>query len=356
MTARSILVTVFAKAAWGGLHENVLDESISLLRAGFRVTVACSESRLAKRLRLIGCRVVGIDWDYPEESFVRVMNSGPYSIVHAHPFLSRELGIRVAKASEIPIFVTMHGNYLDYANSWGDQVDHIVCVSEAHRDQLLSKVPGLPPWNVSVISNGISDDKFDSRLVPLQEKLQAGEVEIVVASRLDGDKGPIIETVLDVVNEVGVNMPALQTKVTVVGEGAASAKFRDQFASSGVDVDFLGWRVSERIGPLLRQAALSIAPGRAAAQSLAVGTPTVAVGSQGLAGLQTGVNLQKGWWSNFGGYPVSAKLIGNEVTRILTDPDRYARTQVEGREFMRSRARQSLVDSKFLSTVSAILK
>ncbi|UTM47558.1 glycosyltransferase family 4 protein [Glutamicibacter mysorens] len=356
MTDKTILVTVFARAAWGGLHENVLDETLTLLRAGFRVTVACSESRLAKRLRLIGCRVVGVDWDNPEESFDSVMKSGPYSIVHSHPFLSRELGIRVAKAIGIPIFVTMHGNYLDYANSWAEQVDHIICVSEAHRDQLLAKVPGLSPWNVSVISNGISDDKFQSRLVPLQEKLQAGEVEIVVASRLDGDKGPIIETVLDVVNEVGANLPALQTKITVVGEGAASGKFREQFASSGVDVDFLGWRVSERVGPLLRRAALSIAPGRAAAQSLAVGTPTVAVGSQGLAGLQTGVNLQKGWWSNFGGYPVPAELNGDEVTRILADPYQYAKTQVEGREFMRSRAQQSLVDRKFLSTISAILE
>src|SRR3546814_1557005 len=74
----------------------------------------------------------------------------------------------------------------------------------------------------------------------------------------------------------------------------------------------------------MRDAVLTVASGRGAMQSLAVGTPTVAFGSQGVYGLQRGQNLRIGLWGNFGGHPLGGMAV-SDVTA-----DTAARLRSEG--------------------------
>jgi hypothetical protein len=68
-------------------------------------------------------------------------------------------------------------------------------------------------------------------------------------------------------------------------------------------------------------------------QSLAVGTPCLAAGARGIAGLQIGSNLDVGVWSNFADYPIVGRDIADletDLERVLV-PEAYLGAQVEGR-------------------------
>ena len=354
--SRSILVTVFARAAWGGLHEHVLDEVRGLICNGFDVHVACSESRLAVRLRGLGAGVITVDWDDLDDAAVRIFDVLEHiDLVHAHPFTSRLLGLRISSVVGCPIIVTMHGNYLDYAISWASKVDHIVFVSEALRDNFLANVKGIEASRTSVIPNGVSDAIFHKLPLSLTEKKNQNFLRIAVASRLDSDKAHIIQSTVSVAEQVREAFPSSRIAIDVLGEGNLSRDVMSELAMHNIDVRMLGWRISEHVCYYLRRAIVSVCPGRSAAQSLAVGTPVFAVGSQGPTGLQVGKNLINGLWSNFGGYPVDSFESGQEVLELLSDKSAYRRAQIKGRISAELLCKQSTVDGKLVSLINTLM-
>lgn len=352
---KHILVTAFARASWGGLHENVLDEVRALVRFGFNVSLACSESRLAMRARLAGAHVITVDWADLDDAVVKVLGNGHYDLVHAHPFLSRELACIVSKAQDVPLVVTIHGNYLDYANSWVTEASHVVCVAEALRDNFLLKVDNADPSKVSVIPNGVADQFFKREFLTLDKKVKDGVIGIAVASRLDKDKSPLVKAVIDGIASIKKFDANAEIVVKILGDGTDSMAVTSLIGDAGATTDFVGWRMSERVADVLEQAVLAICPGRAASQSMAIGTPVIAAGSQGLAGLQFGSRITSGWWSNFGGFPVNQDPGLDHLKVLLENRNVYSQVQRDGRNFLHSRARQSIVDNNMVSLFVSLI-
>lgn len=196
------------------------------------------------------------------------------------------------------------------------------------------------------------DVLLDTPISTLDEKTRGGQARVVVASRLDKDKHGLLDCVSAVIEALGRDALGIDWVLEVLGGGTMSAEMqafmRDQVAKApNVDFDIAGWVDSEEVPERLRNAVISIASGRGAAQSLAVGTPVVAFGSQGVYGLQYAQNLEHGLWGNFGGYPLGDRKvtpIASDVALLLRDVLEYSRVQVEGQKATREYLLQSDID------------
>lgn len=343
---------MFNIAPWGGLHENIWYAATGMRHHGWDVTVACRRGPLTEQLERDGVPVhVVADWkDW--EGDARTLARQPWDVVHSHPFASRRMALEVARATGAALVSTFHGNNLDDVGSWGERASTLVAVSPAHADMLVRA--GMPAERVEVVRNCVRDTLLEPPPLDLEAKLRTGRGRVVVASRLDRDKLGLLECVDAVTDVLRDERSGNDWVVEVLGDGRQRGEmtaFLEQQSdkSPRLDVEFTGWVDSERVPNLLRGAVLAVASGRGAAQGLAVGTPTVAFGSQGVYGLQTGVDLANGLWGNFGGYPLGDRPrtgLRTAVAAVLAGEDAYAAVQEEGRDAVRQHLLQSDADRR----------
>jgi glycosyltransferase involved in cell wall biosynthesis len=247
---------------------------------------------------------------------------------------------------------TFHGRNVDDLGSWADAPRALVAVSRSHAEMLSSEA-GISPDRITVVPNAVRDGLLDLDMRGFADRVEDGVARVVVASRLDADKRGLLECV-DAITEVASSRDQWRWVVQVLGGGVARdemAEYLDaQTVNAGhIEVEHLGWINSESVPDLLRGAAVAVASGRGAAQSLAVGTPVVAFGSQGVYGLQYGTNLDNGLWGNFGGHPLGDRPTGDiarEVAHVIDDVSVYARVQAAGRVAVKSCLLQSDADDR----------
>lgn len=351
MAIGKVLMTMFNVAPWGGLHENVWYSCRGLKQYGAEITVACRAGVLVDKLRADGIKVhVVDDWD-DWRLDAEELASESWDIVHSHPFRSRELALHVAEHTSAKLISTFHGHNRDVVYRWGDRATSLVAVSRAHA-QMLSETSGVHGHNVFVVPNAVRDEVLAVPQLPWGEKVADGQATVTVASRLDADKRALLDCVDQLTDALISDPNGLQWHVQVAGSGAASGEVAAFIAAQStksprVRFEELGWVSSEDIPDLLRRSVIAVASGRGAAQSLAVGTPVVAFGSQGIYGLQVGVNLQYGLWGNFGGFPLGDRpvtAIETDVLTLLGDEARYRDAQDTGRAVASSHLRQSDAD------------
>ena len=354
---------MFNIAPWGGLHENVLYSCLGLKRRGWDITVACKSGPLVQRLvdEGIDVHVVG-DWtDWANDA--KVLARRRWDVVHSHPFASRLLALWVAGTTGAPLISTFHGMYLDGVSTWADRVTTFMAVSPAHA-QMLIDTEAIDPSRMVVVPNGVRDELLTKPMKSLNDKTTGGLARVVVASRIDNDKSiPLfkcIDAICDALSHI-VNGP--DWTIQLAGSGSALAQTTDflrQQANKAANIRFeaLGWVDSERVPDLMRGAVLSVASGRGAAQSLAVGTPAVSFGSKGVYGLQHGQNLALGLWANFGEYPLEdgrITPIAPDISVLLSGASNYTRVQTEGRDAVRTRLLQSDADRALSQIYEAAL-
>lgn len=343
---------MFNIAAWGGLHENVWYSCSGLKERGWDVTVACRDGRLPEKLRSdgIGVHVVD-DWENLRPTVLELAQRR-WDVIHSHPFASRKLALKVARRTGAPVVSTFHGKNLDDVGAWHGRTRGLVAVSRAHA-AMLAAVPGVGADRVVVLPNAVRDGLLDDPVPSAADKLGTDEVRVVVASRLDRDKHALLDCI-DAITDVARDRPDRRWVVQVLGDGGTRgdlSSFLDDLVRKAphIDLQFQGWVDSDEVPARLRDATLAVASGRGAVQSLAVGTPVVAFGSQGVYGLQHGTNLDNGLWGNFGGYPLGERAstdVRSDVTRLLADDDFYARTQAAGRIAVRTHLLQSQSDDR----------
>ena len=313
--------------------------------------MACRAGELVDRLRADGIRVHVVDDWNDWQADADELASEPWDIVHSHPFRSRELALHVAEHTSAKLISTFHGNNRDVVYRWGHRATSLVAVSRAHAE-MLGATTGVRGHNVFVVPNAVRDEVFAVPQLSWAEKVTNGRAQVTVASRLDADKQALLECVDQLTDALISDPNGLEWHVRVAGSGAASAEVTAFIAAQAaksrrVRFEALGWVPSEDIPELLRRSVLAVASGRGAAQSLAVGTPVIAFGSQGIYGLQVGVNLQYGLWGNFGGFPLGDRPvtpIETDVLALLADEARYGEVQETGRAVASSHLRQSDAD------------
>lgn len=352
---------MFNKAPWGGLHENIRDAALGVTARGWDVTVACRPGPLVDRLAADGIEVhVVADWDDVTSDLV-ALRRRRWTVVHAHPFASRRLAQEVAAATGAPLVATFHGKYLDDVGTWHGDAAALVAVSRAHAEMLVAAT-GADPHAVTVIPNGVRDHLLDVPAPSLAERrADDGRTRVVVASRLDRDKTALLDCV-DAIVDAAADLPDRTWLLQVLGDGgdrAAMTEFLETQTTKGADlrVEHLGWVESEDVAAHLRGASLAVASGRGAVQALAVGTPTVAFGSQGVYGLLHGVNLDNGLWGNFGGFPLQDRAVTDvrdDVVRLFGERGFHRRVREAGRIAAGAHLRQSACDDALARLYEAV--
>lgn len=294
----------------------------------------CKQGPFAQSLVDVGVRVLATTYESTDLCVEEVMRSASFDLVHAHPFASRKVGLEVARQQQIPFLLTFHGTYLDSLSSYGEHVDFIIAVSNAIRDYL-SNIKCFPVERIMTIPNGVDTNLFHPKELGWDKLAQHFRVladvsrrkedrRILFVSRLDEDK----QFVLDIVRETWANI--MQSKAfdltwLIAGDGTLRSEM--EVAATKINrsaerklIIFLGWQNEPSLARLYSACHLTIASGRSVMESMACGTPVIAIGSKGYVGLVDSEFAMKGVYGNFGGF--GSKRDYYEADSMFHDIDR----------------------------------
>lgn len=332
-----ILLPAYTVAEWGGLHEYVVGAAATLLERGHDVTLVVRDGLVAEKGEEVGAQVIRVDWADWTAVAEEVRNGPRYDMVFAQPFESRKFALFVNEVMKTKVVAMFHGFHHDFVYTWQHLVDGFLVTTEQIGD-LLVDLCRIEPERVHVAPNGVDMDRFEYPLLGLDEKIVNGHGSIVMASRIDKDKRSQVRALKLLISGLFHQARNIHWDIEILGDGPERNRVDRELANYIVDypnvsVVMRGWVPADDVPRLMNKAVFSVSAGRGAMQSLAVGTPCLAAGARGIAGLQVGPNLDVGVWSNFADYPiVGCKIVDLEtdLERILI-PEAYADAQVEGR-------------------------
>lgn len=340
----NILLPVFFHSAMGGLHRHILSSVKVLIREGHEVTVICKPGPFAEEVEALGGQVIRTD--YTNEDVTRVIHAvrtQSFDVVYAHPFDSRQIGLAVAETNGIPFVLVIHGMYHDEIEQYHASVSRVIAVSERIATHLVEHCPAIES-KLTVIPNGV-DDAF----VPDTTSVSSERVTGLFTSRLDADKLFILDVFLDALEDERIK--SLPIDWLIVGDGTQREKYASRYeeALEGTNqtMDWLGWVEQDDLPEVMRRADFVIAPGRSALEGMAVGKPTIAVGSKSYQGLVTPSTWQDIASTNFGGIGTkydgyTSGRIGDAILELMDETTR--------RELARFSA--ALVDEHFRDEVA----
>ncbi|MDR7544443.1 MAG: glycosyltransferase family 4 protein [Armatimonadota bacterium] len=275
----------------------------------------------------------------------RLMRDGRFDVVHTHTTKAGLLGRVAARLAGVPVVIhTPHGHafhgYLSPLASGAlvalERVlarwtDRIVCLTEAEREDYLSRGVG-DPTRLAVVHSGVALERFTGpprALSPLREALGIPEGCPVVGcvARLVPVKG------VDVLLEAfaGVRSVVPHARLVVVGDGPDRAALEAQARTLHLDgcVTFAGLR--RDVPDLMRLFDVVAVPsrnegmGKVAVEAMAAGRPVVASAVSGLRDVvrdgQTGLLVPPG----------DPRALAAALTRLLADPALRARMGEAGR-------------------------
>lgn len=346
----NILLPVFFHSEMGGLHLHILSSLNAFLREGHEVTVVCKPGPFADEVRKIGGQVV--ETDYSSEDVQRVINqirSQPFDVVYAHPFDSRQFGLAVAEANAIPFVLVIHGMYYDEIEQYHPSVSRVIAVSERIATHLIEHCPEIES-KLTVIPNGV-----DATFVPSEETSPSERIVGLFTSRLDADKLFILDIFLDALEDERVR--SLPIDWLIIGDGTQRNKYAERYEAAlegtGQTIEWLGWLEQSELPEAMRRADFVIAPGRSALEGMAVGKPTIAVGSKSYQGLVTPSTWQDIASTNFGGIGTkydgyTSGRIGDAILELMDETTRRElacfSTALVNEHFRDEAAQQLLLD------------
>jgi glycosyltransferase involved in cell wall biosynthesis len=361
-----ILIPVFFKAPLGGLQSHVRAHVDALLEAGHDCAVMCKPGPFADSLRRRPIQVLTTTFEDVEEAVRQAEEAGPYTLVHAHPFGSRRVGLELARRQRIPLVLTLHGTYTDSLPDYAGDVSLLLAVSPAIRDYLLQKVE-FPPERVLVTPNGVDTRVFQptepdwKALAEHDPALAIGADSaarrVFFVSRLDPDKSFILDVVGECWQEM-VRRRAFELEWWVAGDGTLRRELETQAARVNAAagrrlIVFLGWLSESALALCYNACHLAIAPGRSALEAMACGKPTIAIGSKGYVGLVDSDLAPRGAYTNFGGFGAKHEdyapgTLFHDIERVIYDEDERERLGRLSQAFVDAFFRQSDLDQQIL--------
>lgn len=338
-----ILLPVYFHSAMGGLHLHIIASVRYLRKQGHEVTVVCKPGPFSEEIQSLGGEV--IETDYTNQDVHRVIDEvlpQSFDVVYAHPFDSRQLGLAIAEAKNIPFVLVIHGMYHDEIAQYHERISKVIAVSETIGDYLIEHCPDVAS-KIEVIFNGVSDS-----FRPGAVREDPGRLTGMFISRIDADMLFNLDVFWDALQDDAVKR--LPIDWVVVGDGTQRGKYEiryaDELKATSQTITWTGWLSQEALPIQMQQADFIIAPSRAAIEALAVGKPTIAAGSKGYHGLITPDTWKEAAKTNFGGigsrYEGYQKgEIGRDIIR-LTDP----KVRKELGEFSSELANREFRDNK----------
>ncbi|WP_214777713.1 glycosyltransferase family 4 protein [Exiguobacterium sp. s22] len=320
----NILLPVFFHSAMGGLHRHILSSVKVLIREGHEVTVICKPGPFAEEVEALGGRIMRTDYSNEDVTrVIEVVRTQSFDVVYAHPFDSRQVGLAVAETNGIPFVLVIHGMYYDEIEQYNASVSRVIAVSERIATHLMEHCPAIES-KLIVIPNGV-DDAF----VPDATTVSSERVTGLFTSRLDADKLFILDVFLDALEDERVR--SLPIDWIVVGDGTQREKYASRYEEAlegtGQTIEWLDWVEQDDLPEAMRRADFVIAPGRSALEGMAVGKPTIAVGSKSYQGLVTPSTWQDIASTNFGGIGTkydgyTSGQIGEAILELMDETTR----------------------------------
>ncbi|PSJ48363.1 hypothetical protein C7I36_00645 [Zobellella taiwanensis] len=301
-----ILTPVFFNAPMGGLHENIYASACFMLSKGHQVTIICKPGPFSEKLRKKGIQV--IETDFSLHLFSEILTAietlhskQPIDLIHAHPFISRQLGFITSQILGLPFLVTLHGKYIDELPKYIGKTDAIFTVSEGIRNYLLNEGRADCPEKIHIIPN-TPDSKLFKKVSTTPTCKNEKRVTIALVTRLDKDKSFILEVFYQAVIYAAEKYPE-RIHWYVVGQGTLQNEMAEKLeALRGKNqVTFTGWLQDEALRDAYYRSDAAIAPGRCALEAMSCGVPVIALGSKNYTGLIGPQTWQKAVFTNFGG-------------------------------------------------------
>jgi glycosyltransferase involved in cell wall biosynthesis len=301
-----ILITVHFNAPHGGLHENILATIRQCLKRNHQVSVLCREGDFANLLRKLGVQVIITDYASIARTIEKVMEASsekPFDIIHTHPGPSRKVAVSVANRLNLPIFLTIHGMWIDNISEYASKYSAIFSVSEGIRDYIKSKINSHYE-KILVMPNGVNKSLFNTELNKSSSNEKKEPITISLITRLDKDKEFIIDMYYKALKYTFENHND-SVNWTIVGDGAQLEEVKSQsieITDGGKQsVQFVGWKTGNDLRDYYLTSDIVIAPGRCALEAMSCGKPVIAIGSKKYNGLVNKESWMNGVYTNFGG-------------------------------------------------------
>ena len=365
-----VFIPVFFNAPLGGLQAHVQAQCKALQHSGNEAVVMCKPGPFSLKLEEQGVTVLKSDFSSIELSVESAIAAGPFDIVHAHPFKSRKVGLKVAQTLELPLIVTFHGNYLDDISSWDQYADTIICVSPALRDNIVSRNI-LPASKILLLTNSVDTRIYYPRIRDnAQDTIKSSstssatdEPRVAIASRFDEDKKFIID-LLKKTWQLCEEKRAFDIYWMVAGHGTLleeivrQAEELNQAACKQL-VSFHGWLDEEALAEFYNQADLCVGPGRCALEAMACAKPVIALGSQGYVGLLENSVFQEGLYTNFGGLGSNSvndilESMFHDIDRIVYDREYMVTLGMKSADLVNAFFSQEKLDAELLALYSSL--
>lgn len=351
-----ILIPVFFHAPMGGLHYHVLASIRYLKEAGHDITVVCKSGPFAEQATELGVHVFLTE--FTSEDIHRLLLDlahYKFDVVYAHPFHSRQIGLTVAEVQQIPFVLVIHGMYDDDLSYYVDQTSHVIAVSDSIADYLSERCEKLE-GKMTVLMNGVDERYMPTPLPPKAERLSA-----VYVARMDADMIFPLDVLLDGVGDE--QLKEVPIDWTFIGSGTQQekykARFEEKIRGSNQSINWIGWQETDDVVAWMKRSDFVVAPSRVAIESLALGRPTIAIGSKGYHGLVTTETWEAAEATNFGGIGTRAAsyeagMVAEEILKLCDFEYRSEIAEFSGT--LGVRYRDTVIQSRLLQLLEEVVE
>jgi glycosyltransferase involved in cell wall biosynthesis len=202
--------------------------------------------------------------------FFRALRKVNPDVIHAHFAWSGKNAVRLARALNRPLIVTLHGYDVtvkrdfrsEYSKLWA-AASLFICVSESIRERAIEA--GFPSDKLRVHYNGIEPDPATSVVSEKDNDL------ILFVGRLVEKKG--CTYLLRAMSAVKKVCP--RARLVMIGEGPLRSALMAEAASQEIPCTFLGVQPTEVVRRYQKQAAIACIPSVTAENGDSEGLPTV---------------------------------------------------------------------------------
>lgn len=241
---------------------------------------------------------------------VKFIRHNNIHVIHTHSRAAGWVSYFASRICNIPLITTVHGERHVHLSSLIMKLfgDRIISICENVSDQLIN-VFKVKPSKIILLRNPL---KFDVNEQIQSEQESCGRKMITVIGRLSGPKAQVISDVLKLLTEHFTGY-----ELICVGGGKNYEQVKKQYEGK---VNFIGF--TKDIRAYIDRASVVIGSGRIAAEAIARGKATVAVGESCPIGFVTQENLSLALCSNFGdickkNFKIDYTFLINEIEKAL---------------------------------------
>lgn len=228
--------------------------------------------------------------DYPQRNDVKLLRNEKAQLLHVHFAIQAIDAWPLAKASGLPMLVTLHGLDINiYKSFWtsgkggrqmksypskllklsNEKNTHFIAVSEAIKTRAIQY--GLPPAKIKVRYIGVDTQRFAPSHPPLPQRN-----EILFIGRLVEKKG--CQYLLEAFK--GIKKQHRDCTVTIIGTGPLEQELRNFAEKYSIQANFLGSQTSDQVRERMKQARMLCLPSITAKNGDAEGLPIVILEAQ----------------------------------------------------------------------------